>query len=50
MNAEAMISVVIPHHRDFSALALSVQSAVSQSLQPLEIIIVNDDDESLHPF
>ena len=48
MNDQATISVVIPHHRNFSALALSVQSAVSQSLQPLEVIIVNDDDEHLH--
>jgi len=50
MYAEATISVVIPHHRDFSALAMSVQSAVAQSLQPLEIIIVNDDDESLQSY
>ena len=49
MNDQYTISVVIPHHRDFLALALSVQSAVSQSLQPLEIIIVNDDDEHFHP-
>lgn len=42
-----MISVVIPHHRDFPALALAVQSAVSQCLMALEVIVVNDDDDPL---
>ena len=41
------ISVVIPHHREESLLARSVQSALCQICQPLEIIVINDDDRPL---
>ena len=38
------ITVVIPHHRDVPALERAVYSVASQSFQPIEIIVVNDDD------
>ncbi len=41
------ISVVIPCHRDESSLALAVQTASHQSFEPLEIIVINDDDKPL---
>ncbi len=44
---EILISVIIPHHHDESTLPLAVQSAVTQSLQPLEILVVNDDHQPL---
>lgn len=41
------ITVVIPHHRDYESLVLAVQSAAAQTFQPLEIVVVNDDDRPL---
>jgi glycosyltransferase involved in cell wall biosynthesis len=44
---EFSISVVIPCHHDESSLALAVQSASAQTFEPLEIIVINDDDKPL---
>ena len=41
------ITVVIPHHRDEQSLLLGVQSVAAQRFQPLELIIINDDDRPL---
>lgn len=41
------ITVVIPHHRQENSLCSAVQSVVAQSVQPTQILVVNDDDQSL---
>lgn len=48
MNSDQVsISVVIPCHRDEATLALAVQSASTQTFQPLEILVINDDAQPL---
>ncbi len=42
MNATAPISVIIPHHNRSHLIERAISSIRSQSLQPLEILIVDD--------
>lgn len=44
MHVKLEISVVIPHHRDVLGLMRAVCSVASQTIRPMEVIVVNDDD------
>ncbi len=44
MYVKLEISVVIPHHRDVLGLMRAIYSVASQTIQPMEVIVVNDDD------